>query len=67
MTRQAERNFTVERQHIGLKGNLEVVALSMLLLGVVASFLVGDLLGEDSIGWACFDFYKYHWPLVELF
>jgi hypothetical protein len=47
--------------------NLEVLVLYTLLFGVIASFLAGYLLGEDSTGWACFDFYKYHWPLVELF
>ena len=67
MARQAERNFTIEGRHIGSKTNLEIVCLSSLLFGIVASFLVGDLLGEDSTGWACFDFYKYHWPLIELF
>jgi hypothetical protein len=43
------------------------VALSTSLFIVVASFLAGDLLGEDSTGWACFDSYQAHWPLVKLF
>jgi hypothetical protein len=67
VTREADRNFTVEGQNIGLKINLETAAVSTLLFGAIASFLAGYLLGEDSDGWACFDFYKYHWPLVELF
>src|ERR1700730_17759877 len=65
MGRQAERNFTIEGRHIGSKTNLEMVCL--LLFVIVSSFLVGDLLGEDSTGWACFDSYWAHWPLVELF
>ncbi len=67
MTKEAHRNFTVEGQRIGLKVHLETLALSTLLFGIVASFLAGDLLGEDSTGWACFDSYLAHWPLVELF
>src|SRR5215469_15834187 len=50
-----------------LETNLQVIVLYTLLFGVIASFLAGYLLSEDSTGWACFDFYKYHWPLVELF
>lgn len=67
MSRELERNSSVEGQRIGLKANLESVVLCALLLGVVASFIGGWLLSEDSTGWACFDAYKYHWPLVELF
>jgi hypothetical protein len=67
VTRKVHRNFTVEGQRIGLKANLETIALTTLLFVIVASFLAGYLLGEDSTGWACFDFYHYHWPLVKLF
>jgi hypothetical protein len=67
VTREADRNVTAEGQNVGLTTNLEMVALSTLLFGVVASFLAGYLLREDSRGWACFDFYRYHWPLVKLF
>jgi hypothetical protein len=67
VTKEADRNVTVEGQNIGLKTNLERVILSTSLLGAVTSFLAGYLLREDSHGWACFDFYKYHWPLINLF
>ena len=67
MARQAERNFTIEGRHIGSKTSLAMVCLPTLLFGIVATFFAGDLLGEDSTGWACFDSYLAHWPLVELF
>ena len=57
----------VERQNAGSKVNLEVIRLSVVLLGIVASFLVGDLLGENSIGGARLDFYAFHWPAIERF
>ena len=59
--------MTVEGQHSGLKTKLEMFILSTLLFSVVASFLAGFLLSEDSIGWARFDFYNYHWPTIERF
>ena len=40
--------------------------LSTLLFAVVASFIVGDLLDEDSTGWACFDFYNYGEKLLQI-
>ena len=67
VTSEPHRKFTVERRHIGLKTHLEVIGLSVLLFSVVASFLVGCLLGEDSTGWARLDFYTYHWPTIERF
>ena len=56
MARKAACDFTVEGTCIGVRANLEMAGLSTLLFGVVASFIVGDLLDEDSTGWACFDF-----------
>ena len=44
-----------------------MVGLSVLLLSVLASFLVGGLLGEDSAGGMCFDFYTAHWPTILRF
>ena len=67
MTREADPNIYVEGQPIGLKTNLQVVGLSVMLLSAVGSFLAGFLLGEDSIGSAHFDFYKFHWPIIERF
>ena len=57
----------VEGQKAGSKVNLEVIGLSVVLLGIVASFLVGDLLGENSIGGARVDFYAFHWRAIERF
>jgi len=59
--------MTVEAQHAGSKVSLEVIRLSAILLAVVASFLIGSLLGEDSIGGARLDFYVFHWPTIERF
>ena len=60
-------NMTTQRQHIGSKSNLEMVSLSVLLLIVVASFLAGSLLGEDSTGGMRFDFYTTHWLTIKRF
>jgi hypothetical protein len=57
----------VEARNAGSKVNLEVIGLSVVLLGIVASFLVGDLLGENSIGSARVDFYAFHWQTIERF
>ena len=67
MARQAERNFTIEGRHIGSKTSLAMVCLPTLLFGIVASFFAGDLLGEDSTGWACFDFSKYSLAARRIF
>jgi hypothetical protein len=61
------RNMTVELQHIRWKVDLQVVGLSITLLLIIASFLAGSLLGEDSIGGARADFYNFHWPTIERF
>jgi hypothetical protein len=57
----------VEGQNAGSKVNLEVIGLSVVLLGIVGSFLVGSILGEDSIGGAYGDFRNFHWPTIERF
>jgi hypothetical protein len=67
VTREAELDAAVEVQHIGPKPNLKVVALSLLLLGAVASFIAGNLLGEDSSGDMSGDFYCNHWYTIERF
>jgi hypothetical protein len=59
--------MTVEGYHLGLKSNLKKVGLSMLLVSAVASFFVGWLLGEDSVGGMRGDFYCSHWLLIERF
>jgi hypothetical protein len=59
--------MTVEARQLVSKTNLEIVGLSLLLLSVVASFLVGWLLGEDSAGGMRGDFYCGFWLLVERF
>lgn len=67
MTSDANRNMTAQKQHIGSKSNLEMVSLSVLLLIVVASFLAGGLLGEDSTGGMRYDFYTTHWLTIKRF
>ena len=67
VTGAADRNMTVEGQHTGLKTNVEMVGLSVILLSVVVSFLAGCLLGEDSAGGMRGDFYCNHWPIIERF
>lgn len=64
---EAPRNIAVGTHHTPLKINVETVGLSVTLLSVVASFFFGFLLGEDSIGGARFDFYKFHWPIIQRF
>ena len=59
--------MTAEVQHIRWKANLQVVGLSITLFVIIASFLAGSLLGEDSIGGARADFYNFHWPTIERF
>jgi hypothetical protein len=59
--------MTVEGYHTGVKGNLETVGLSVLVLSAAASFLVGWLLGEDSSGGMWWDFYCDHWLLIARF
>jgi hypothetical protein len=67
MTREAELDVAVEERHIGLKPNLKVFGLSVLVLSAVASFIVGSLLGEDSTGDMTGDFYCNHWFTIERF
>jgi hypothetical protein len=67
MTRVAQLRVLVEERHIGLKPNLIAVGLSVLLLGAVASFIAGSLLGEDSGGAMRADFYCNHWHSIERF
>jgi hypothetical protein len=64
---EGHRNIANGRQHTSAKINLETVGISAALLSVAASFLLGFLLEEDSIGGARFDFYKFHWPIIERF
>jgi hypothetical protein len=61
------REMTIEGQHTGPKANLENIGLSLVMLSIVASFLAGSLLGEDSTGGMRADFYNFHWPAVERF
>jgi hypothetical protein len=67
VTCQAELDVAVEVQHIRLKPSLKMVALSVLLLGAVVSFIAGSLLGEDSTGDMSGDFYCNHWYTIERF
>ena len=67
MTREAELDAAVGVQHIRLKPNLEVAGLSVLLLGAVASFIAGSVLGEDSTGDMSGDFYCNHWFTIGRF
>jgi hypothetical protein len=59
--------MTVEGSRTGVKGDLETVGLSVLLLSAVVSFLMGWLLGEDSTGGMRGDFYCGHWLMIERF
>jgi hypothetical protein len=59
--------MTVEVSYAPAKTSLETVVLPSLLFGACASFVVGYLLGEDSIGGMRFDTVVCHWPLVERF
>ncbi len=59
--------MTLGRHPTGSKINLETVGLSVMVFCATTSFLIGFLLGEDSIGGARFDFYLFHWPAIELF
>jgi hypothetical protein len=67
MTSEADRKLTAERRDTGLATKIEIFGLSLLLFSIVASFVGGRLLGEDSTGWARFDLYRYHWPAIERF
>jgi hypothetical protein len=67
MNPQAQIGVAVEAQHIGQKLNLRVVGVSVLLLGTVASFIAGNLMGEDTAGDMSGDFYCNHWPTIQLF
>jgi hypothetical protein len=59
--------MTVEVSNGRSKTSLETVVLPSLLTGICASFVVGYLLGEDSIGGMRFDAARCHWPLIERF
>lgn len=59
--------MTVEGSYGRSKTSLETVVLLSLLAGICASFVVGNLLGEDSIGGMRLDAVRCHWPLVERF
>jgi hypothetical protein len=59
--------MTLGRHPTGSKINLETAGLSVMVFCAATSFLIGFLLGEDSIGGARFDFYLFHWPAIELF
>jgi hypothetical protein len=67
MISEAGPNITVKAQHTSSKTNLGMVGLSVLSLIVVASFLAGGLLGEDSAGGMRFDFYTTHWLTIKRF
>lgn len=67
MTRETELDVAVGVQHIRLKPKLEVIVVSVLLLGAVTSFVAGSLLGEDSTGDMSGDFYCNHWFTIERF
>jgi hypothetical protein len=67
MAAEAGRDVAAEEQHIILKPTLQVVGLSVLLLCLVASFVGGDLLGENSAGGMRADFFCNHWPTIERF
>ena len=54
-------------QHTGSKADLKIIGLSVVLLSVVASFVAGSLLGEDSTGGMRADFFNFHWPAIERF
>jgi hypothetical protein len=60
-------DMVVEAQDSGSKANLEKIILSAILLTIVASFVAGSLLGEDSTGGMRADFYNFHWPTIERF
>ena len=45
----------------------QTVALSILILITIVSFIAGGLLGEDSAGGLRFDFYSAHWPTIQRF
>jgi hypothetical protein len=61
------RSMTVETQHLDSKSAKEIIGLSVILVGIIGSFLGGFILGEDSIGGARADFYNFHWPAIERF
>jgi hypothetical protein len=59
--------MTVEVQHSRSKSDLDKIGLSVILSTIVASFLAGFVLGEDSTGGMRADFYNFHWPAIERF
>lgn len=67
MTSKVDHNRTAYRRDTTSLTKREITALSLLLFSAVASFFVGWLLNENSTGWASFDFYSYHWPIIESF
>jgi hypothetical protein len=59
--------MTSQAQRSDLKANLAMLGLFLIQLTVIASFIAGFLLGEDSIGGARYDFYLFHWPVIQNF
>src|ERR1700741_4926062 len=59
--------MTIQERPIILNANGETIRLSAMIIFAVASFFVGGLLREDSIGGAYGDFWSCHWPLIERF
>jgi hypothetical protein len=64
---EADHNVAVAERGVDKKINREQVVLYLVLLSTIASFFVGFLLRENSIGGARFDFYNFHWPIIERF
>jgi hypothetical protein len=67
VVREADRNMLARIPLSNLITRRQTVALSILILISLASFIAGGLLGEDSTGGLRFDFYTGHWPSIQLF
>ena len=64
---KSQHDLAKETQNLDSKVDLEKIILYTILLGVVASFLVGSFLGENSAGASRPDFFEYHWKAIQRF
>jgi hypothetical protein len=63
----SDMEYKVTEEGTGSGTNLGRIFISVWLLIAVISFIVGDLLGEDSAGGMRFDFYTSHWITIQRF
>src|SRR4249920_2883381 len=59
--------FDFKLKVFGYSIAIQRLAVFLVLVSVVISFLVGDLLGENSAGSSRSDFEEFHWKAIQLF